>query len=49
MARTQISLRQLNSLSLNASQIKVEEADSTNVQEQLDKLKLDINEYKENN
>ena len=49
MARTQISLHQLNSLSLNSSQIKVEEANSKNVQEQLDELKLDINEYKENN
>jgi hypothetical protein len=47
--RTQISLRQLNSLTLNASQIKIEEADSTNVQEQIDKLKSVIDEYKENN
>lgn len=47
--RTQISLRQLNSLSLNASQISINEADSSNVQEQVEKLKLVIDEYKENN
>jgi len=42
--RTQISLRQLNSLTLNASQIKIDEADCTNVQEQIDKLKSIIKE-----